>query len=292
MLPHCTCGVLRRQFLSFLAFMPGLMLAALAHAQTGVPAIPATDNRASAALPHNTQNVLQPGSPATAAPAAITPVTVPVPAPVTPVASGAATGLPAASKAHGSAVPLHGPVRPAKPPASAPTSGAAKVANEPKLSDLLSRPLPRWNDLTPQQRLALAPLAQEWNQLGPVRRDKWLQIANKFPKMKPDEQSRLQEKMRDWTKLTPEQRKLARENYTNAKKIDPNQKSEKWQQYQQLPDDKKKAIGRCCHSEKTGRQFAASAEQNQTNATTAKGGATWQRCEQQSDPGQSGDAEQ
>lgn len=101
---------------------------------------------------------------------------------------------------------------------------------------------PRWSDLTPAQKQALAPLESEWANLDPVRKNKWLVIGNKFATMTPDEQRRIQDRMRDWVRLTPEQRRIARENYIRAKKIKPDQKSAQWQQYQQLPEEEKKKL--------------------------------------------------
>ena len=60
--------------------------------------------------------------------------------------------------------------------------------------------------------------------------------------MTPPEQERMQERMRDWVKLTPDQRRLARENYNRAKKLNAEQKARQWEEYQQLPDEKKKQL--------------------------------------------------
>ena len=84
---------------------------------------------------------------------------------------------------------------------------------------------PLWATLTPQQKLALAPLAPEWDKMDEIRKKKWLEIANKYTSMKPDEQARVQERMQTWMKLTPEQRMQARENYARSKQIKPEQKS-------------------------------------------------------------------
>lgn len=101
---------------------------------------------------------------------------------------------------------------------------------------------PLWSELSPAQQTALAPLAGEWNQLDAFRKSKWLAISNKFATMKPDEQQRIQERMRDWVASTPEQRRIARESYSRAKKLKPDQKSAHWEQYQQLPEDRKKKL--------------------------------------------------
>jgi hypothetical protein len=119
---------------------------------------------------------------------------------------------------------------PAVPASSPPAVAKPKAEN------------PTWNQLTPAQQQALAPLAGEWNALDSFRKNKWLAIANKFSSMKPEEQQRMQERMRDWVKLTPEQRRLARESYARAKKLNPDQKSAQWEQYQQLPEEEKKKL--------------------------------------------------
>lgn len=101
---------------------------------------------------------------------------------------------------------------------------------------------PLWQELTPAQKAALAPLASEWDRMDSVRKQKWLDIGNRFAGMKPDEQQRVHERMRAWLKLTPEQRRQARENYTLTKKIDKSAKSAKWDEYQQLPEEEKKKL--------------------------------------------------
>jgi hypothetical protein len=99
-----------------------------------------------------------------------------------------------------------------------------------------------WAELTPAQQTALAPLAADWGSIDALRRKKWLVIANKFPTMKPEEQQRVQDRMREWVKLTPAQRRAIRESYARTKKMNAEQKSEKWQQYQKLPEEQKKKL--------------------------------------------------
>ena len=59
---------------------------------------------------------------------------------------------------------------------------------------LLSVPVeagqPAWEELKPQQKEALAPLAQEWNGMGPAKKKKWLGIAKRYPHMTPEDQHR------------------------------------------------------------------------------------------------------
>lgn len=129
----------------------------------------------------------------------------------------------AASWAQGPASPAH---------ATAPAKAAAKKPES----------KPNWNELTPAQQHALAPLAGEWNKMESARKEKWLVIGNKFASMTPEQQSRLQERMREWIKLTPTQRRAIRESYARAKKLDAEKKSAQWQQYQQLSDEQKKKL--------------------------------------------------
>jgi hypothetical protein len=133
-------------------------------------------------------------------------------------------------------------LQPGQPPPPKAAVSATKV------STALSHPL--WNELTPLQQQALAPLAGEWNKLDSFRKNKWLAIGNKYASMKPEEQQRVQERMRDWVKLTPEQRRVARESYARAKKLNPDQKTEQWQRYQQLPEEQKKQLAADAASKK------------------------------------------
>lgn len=119
------------------------------------------------------------------------------------------------------------------------TGNAAPSVNVPKAQPPSK---PRWADLSPTQKQALAPLESEWDNLDTFRKNKWLVIGNKFASMKPDEQQRVQDRMRDWVRLTPEQRRMARENYLRAQKLKPDQKSAQWEQYQQLPEEQKKKL--------------------------------------------------
>ncbi len=101
---------------------------------------------------------------------------------------------------------------------------------------------PRWDELTPSQQNALAPLAADWNKIELFRKKKWLEIGNRYANMNAEEQSRIQERMREWAKLTPDERRVAREIYTRTKKLDASKKSAQWQEYQQLPEDQKKKL--------------------------------------------------
>ena len=129
-------------------------------------------------------------------------------------------------------------------PSSAPATATAPSASQPTPSKLTKKPdsKPLWNELTPTQQHALAPLASEWNKMSFNSKEKWLVIGNKFATMTPAEQERMQERMRDWVKLTPAQRRSVRESYTRAKKLDADKKSAQWKEYQQLSEEQKKKL--------------------------------------------------
>lgn len=121
------------------------------------------------------------------------------------------------------------------PPPAAPTP-AAKAA-QPNTGVR-----PRWNELTPAQRDALAPLAGMWETLGPERKRKWLEVAAKYPKLTPEAQQRVQQRMAEFVQLSPEERITARENFRRAYELPADQRQEKLQRYQELPEDKKRAL--------------------------------------------------
>lgn len=150
----------------------------------------------------------------------------------------------------------------AQAPVAAPAA-PAKPAGKPKPLDK-----PLWASLTPAQKIALAPIADEWDQADGVRKHKWLEIANRFASMKPDEQARVHERMRDLFKMSPEERRVVRENYTRAKKIDPSQKSEQWEKYQQLPEEKKKQLADEAASARAKKQVANLPSASQSSVKT------------------------
>lgn len=106
---------------------------------------------------------------------------------------------------------------------------------------------PKWAELTPQQRDALAPLSGEWDKLESYRRKKWLGIAQRYPAMSAQEQQRVQHRMKAWANLSPEERKRAREQYKTLQKAPPDQRQtvkQKWQEYKNLPDAEKERLNR------------------------------------------------
>ncbi|MBC7946211.1 MAG: DUF3106 domain-containing protein [Burkholderiales bacterium] len=99
---------------------------------------------------------------------------------------------------------------------------------------------PAWEQLTPQQKQVLAPLAAEWSSFPDVQRSKLLGIAQRFPGLSPDQKQRVQSRLAEWSKLTPAQRDLARQNFRNLKQLPPEKREEakkKWDEYQQFQAD-------------------------------------------------------
>lgn len=108
-----------------------------------------------------------------------------------------------------------------------------------------------WHNLTPEQQQILAPLAPEWDGLSSFRKKKWLELAVHYKTMPPEAQARMQTRIEDWAKLSPEQRRKARQSYINAKKLTPEQKATRWENYQQLPEEKKEKLAAIAASKKT-----------------------------------------
>lgn len=99
---------------------------------------------------------------------------------------------------------------------------------------LVSAAPERWQELTPQQQSALAPLKDSWAGIDDDRRGKWLEVAAKFPKLKPDERQRLQDRMVEWARLSPTARGQARLQFQEAQRWSPQERQARWEAYQSL----------------------------------------------------------
>jgi len=103
---------------------------------------------------------------------------------------------------------------------------------------------PSWSSLTPAQRNALAPLAQDWATIDAQRKQKWLDLAARFPTMPVQERTRVQERMTSWARLTPQERGQARLQYQEARQLGPEEREARWQAYQALPPEQKEALAK------------------------------------------------
>jgi hypothetical protein len=123
---------------------------------------------------------------------------------------------------------------------------ASPVPAQPQPSPVKRPPIespgPSWQALTPQQRATLAPLQNDWASIDAPRKAKWLDIAARYPKLPPSEQQRLQARMTEWSRMTPSERARGRLNYQEAKQLPNQERQDRWQAYQALPDDQRKAL--------------------------------------------------
>lgn len=142
--------------------------------------------------------------------------------------------------------------------ASAAVIGAGSAASSPARS--AANPAgPAWSALTPAQRSALAPLEHEWPGIDAPGKAKWLRIAPRFPSLPADEQQRMHDRMAEWSRLTPAERGRARLSFQEARQLSPQQRHERWETYQALPDDARKALAERAkpRTEKSGSAAAA-----------------------------------
>lgn len=70
-----------------------------------------------------------------------------------------------------------------------------------------------WAKLTPQERTALAPLANTWDKMPATQREKLIAVAHGYPNLDARQQRLLHARLRSWSQLSAEERQIARENY-------------------------------------------------------------------------------
>lgn len=118
-------------------------------------------------------------------------------------------------------------------------------AQAPATAIIGTPPQPGWSLLSTQQKIILAPLANDWDSMENIRRKKWLGIAERFPKMTPDEQAKVQKRMQEWAALTPAQRAKARDSYKEFNQLSPEKKQalkQKWETYSNLSSEEKQQV--------------------------------------------------
>ncbi len=153
-----------------------------------------------------------------------------------------------------------------QPLASAPAAAASKPASRAVVarnSASAAKPngkrvtKPLWNELTPSQQQALAPLSGKWDAVSEVQKRKWLALSQNFPKMSGAEQEKLHSRMSEWVALSPQQRTQARLGFGETQRLSADDKKAKWEAYQALPPEEK-------------RQLAASAPKAPATAAAVK----------------------
>ena len=125
----------------------------------------------------------------------------------------------------------------AQPPAAAAKAAPASAPTRPAVNEGVP-----WSSLTAGQRQALAPLERDWSNIDTERRTKWLEIANRLPSMPADERQRIQARMTEWARLTPDERGRARLSFQEAKQLSPQERQARWEAYQALPEEDRKAL--------------------------------------------------
>jgi hypothetical protein len=101
-----------------------------------------------------------------------------------------------------------------------------------------------WADLTRAQKQALAPLERDWSFIDGVRQRKWVELAGRLPSMPEAERARIQQRMAQWASLTPAKRNQVRLQFLEAQSLPAEQRQARWQEYQALGAEEKKALAR------------------------------------------------
>ena len=119
---------------------------------------------------------------------------------------------------------------------------APPVAVRPNVSSGSNASGTAWSSLNAEQRKVLGPLERDWSSIDAARKSKWLEVAARFPAMPAADQQRVQERMAEWARMTPTERGRARLSFQESKQFSPEQKQARWEAYQALPDDERKAL--------------------------------------------------
>lgn len=122
------------------------------------------------------------------------------------------------------------------------TAAASAPAATARPSAITNTSRPAWHSLSPDQRKALGPLERDWSSIDAARKTKWLEVAARFPAMPAADQQRVQERMAEWARMTPNERGRARLSFQESKQFSPEQKQARWEAYQALPDDERRAL--------------------------------------------------
>lgn len=128
----------------------------------------------------------------------------------------------------------------------------------------------RWQDLTAQQRAALAPLQGSWAGMDADRREKWLEVAVRFPKLTEAERQRLQQRMVEWARRSPAERGQARLQFQEAQRWTPQERQERWEAYQSLDPQARQVLAERWKLEEAARRRQADAPSAKRNVVEAQ----------------------
>lgn len=124
---------------------------------------------------------------------------------------------------------------PAQTPAAVPAQASTAQVQPPSVSKA-------WQQLTPKQKQALAPLGAQWGALTGRQQNKWLAISTNFTQLSVADQITMHERMADWVALSPQQRNLARLNFNKLQNLPKEDKKAKWEAYQALSSEEKRLL--------------------------------------------------
>lgn len=130
------------------------------------------------------------------------------------------------------------------PPAATPAAVQATAAPA-QATPTTQPPAPvsqAWQQLTPKQKQALAPLGAQWGALTAQQQNKWLAISHNFTQLSVADQVTMHARMTDWVALSPQQRNLARLNFNTLQSVPKEDKKAKWEAYQALSAEEKRLL--------------------------------------------------
>lgn len=99
-----------------------------------------------------------------------------------------------------------------------------------------------WQQLTTTQHQALQPLAVSWPHLSETQKKNWIALSTNFHTLSAASKARLHARMAEWAALTPRQRTQARLNYSQTQQLPLEDKAERWEVYQTLTPEQKRAL--------------------------------------------------
>ena len=101
-----------------------------------------------------------------------------------------------------------------------------------------------WEALSPEQRLALQPLAGSWATLSNAQKRKWVALSRNYGKLPAPEQALLQGRMTSWSALSRAERGQARLNFSESRSLQAEDRRARWEAYQALTPEQRNELSR------------------------------------------------
>ena len=101
-----------------------------------------------------------------------------------------------------------------------------------------------WDELSPAEKHALAPLQAHWVEMDDVAQAKWREVAKSYAQASPPAQDRMQTRMHELGRMSAEERARARNNYKAARKHSPEEakRQQKWRAFEALEPAEKERL--------------------------------------------------